>query len=302
MSEWKRNKRRTDGFPSGVEEGMVLEVKFRNGTVERRTAGHQEGIDLDWLSSAHFNTKGGTWCDIMAYRIVGYNGPEPAINTPNHSNGFPFGTTAKDIGAKVGDEFLMIDDKHQGAYHGEKVILVEDDGTTSPFFTNPRGMKRCISWLFLSPIPPKTAIELQAEEVGIAEQEWPEDRVDNIGRNGGDGLHYQIDTSPERVEIETGNVHMPTTAPAFLQSAINTLTQRGKDYDKPEGERSAAAVAVAFNAITGRNLTEAEVWLVLQLVKDVRQWQNPDRYHADSALDCVAYAALKAEALAAGSK
>lgn len=93
-----------------------------------------------------------------------------------------------------------------------------------------------------------------------------------------------------------------TTAPDFLQSAINTLTQRGKDYDKPKGERSAAAVAVAFNAITGRNLTEAEVWLVLQLVKDVRQWQNPERYHADSALDCVAYAALKAEALAASSK
>lgn len=94
----------------------------------------------------------------------------------------------------------------------------------------------------------------------------------------------------------------PRTAPAFLQSALQMLTQRGKDYDKPEGERSAAAVALAFNAITGRNLTEAEVWLVLQLVKDVRQWQNPGRYHADSALDCVAYAALKAEALAKGGE
>lgn len=151
---------------------------------------------------------------------------------------------------------------------------------------------------------PKTAIELQTEEVGIPEpvQEWPEDRIDIIGQNGNDGLAYEIDTSPEHVENDEEIVHMPTTAPDFLQSALNTLTQRGKDYDKPEGERSAAAVAVAFNAITGRNLTEAEVWLVLQLVKDVRQWQNPDRYHADSALDCVAYAALKAEALAASGK
>ena len=124
---------------------------------------------------------------------------------------------------------------------------------------------------------PKTAIELQAEEVGIPE---PVQLVDDA---------QQAASNDE-----------PTTAPDFLQSALNTLTQRGKDYDKPEGERSAAAVSVAFNAITGRNLTEAEVWLILQLVKDVRQWQNHERYHADSALDCVAYAALKAEALAGG--
>jgi len=126
---------------------------------------------------------------------------------------------------------------------------------------------------------PTTAIKLQAEEVGIPE---PVRLVD--------------DAKPD------ADGYAPTTAPDFLQSALNTLTQRGKDYDKPEGERSAAAVAVAFNAITGRNLTEAEVWLVLQLVKDVRQWQNPERYHADSALDCVAYAALKAEALASSGK
>ena len=34
----------------------------------------------------------------------------------------------------------------------------------------------------------------------------------------------------------------------------------------------------------------------MQLVKDVRQWQR-ERYHEDSAIDCVAFAALKAEAL-----
>ncbi|WP_259384364.1 hypothetical protein [Bacillus thuringiensis] len=31
-------------------------------------------------------------------------------------------------------------------------------------------------------------------------------------------------------------------------------------------------------------------------IKDVRQWQRPT-FHRDSAEDCVAYAALKAEAL-----
>ncbi|MDR6710887.1 hypothetical protein J2W83_000477 [Pseudomonas hunanensis] len=33
---------------------------------------------------------------------------------------------------------------------------------------------------------------------------------------------------------------------------------------------------------------------------DVHQWQNPDKFHEDSALDGVAYSSLKAEALAKG--
>lgn len=57
------------------------------------------------------------------------------------------------------------------------------------------------------------------------------------------------------------------------------------------------ATVTAFNAITGRDLSEAEGWLLLQTLKDVRQWQNPSKYHHDSALDGVAYSALKAEAL-----
>lgn len=83
----------------------------------------------------------------------------------------------------------------------------------------------------------------------------------------------------------------------FLQSAMDVQKERGEQYDKPSGERSMGATVLAFNAITGRDLSEAEGWLLLQTLKDVRQWQNPDRYHHDSALDGVAYSALKAEAL-----
>ena len=60
---------------------------------------------------------------------------------------------------------------------------------------------------------------------------------------------------------------------------------------------------VAFNALTGRDLEEAEGWLFQQLLKDARQWsggksqEKTRRYHRDSAEDCIAYAALKAEAL-----
>ena len=66
-----------------------------------------------------------------------------------------------------------------------------------------------------------------------------------------------------------------------------------------ENVRSAAKTAKAFNAITGKDITESEVWLLLQLLKDVRQWSRED-YHQDSAEDCIAYAALKAESLEGG--
>lgn len=86
----------------------------------------------------------------------------------------------------------------------------------------------------------------------------------------------------------------------FLNKAAAIMEERGKQYDKPEGERSMGRAVEAFNVITRRDLTEAEGWLLLQVLKDVRQWQNPEKYHADSAEDSVAYSALKAEALAAG--
>ena len=88
-------------------------------------------------------------------------------------------------------------------------------------------------------------------------------------------------------------------ASQFLSKAATIMEERGKQYDKPEGERSMGRTVEAFNTITGHCLTEAEGWLLLQLLKDVRQWQRRGAYHADSAEDCIAYAALKAEALAA---
>jgi uncharacterized membrane protein len=88
----------------------------------------------------------------------------------------------------------------------------------------------------------------------------------------------------------------------FLGKAQALMLERGKQYDKPEGERSMGTAVTAFNTITGQSLTEAEGWLLLQVLKDVRQWQNPASYHADSAEDCVAYAALKAEALSSAEK
>lgn len=86
-------------------------------------------------------------------------------------------------------------------------------------------------------------------------------------------------------------------AEQFLRNGADVLAERGKEYDKPEGERSMARTVAAFKAITGKELTEAEGWLFMECLKNVRQWQNPDRYHEDSAVDGVNYSALKAEAL-----
>jgi uncharacterized membrane protein len=91
-----------------------------------------------------------------------------------------------------------------------------------------------------------------------------------------------------------------TDAIAYLTKAAELMAERGKTYDQPEGERSMARAVAALGVITGKTLTEAEGWLFMQLLKDVRQWQNP-AFHRDSAEDCIAYAALKAEALEAGA-
>ena len=82
----------------------------------------------------------------------------------------------------------------------------------------------------------------------------------------------------------------------FLQTAIDVQKERGAQYDKPSGERSMGATVAAFNCITGFTLEESDGWMLLGLLKLVRQSQNPEKYHHDSALDFVAYASLYAEA------
>lgn len=93
--------------------------------------------------------------------------------------------------------------------------------------------------------------------------------------------------------------HKPMTAPELMGKAKGHMEARASTYDQPGGERSMGKAVAAFNAITGCALAESEGWLLLQLLKDVRLFQRPG-FHADSAEDCIAYAALKAEAKGAG--
>ena len=115
--------------------------------------------------------------------------------------------------------------------------------------------------------------------------------------------HSGLDT-PERVgeclalwdSMKSKREPEPRQAHEIAEAALQHVKDRASTYDQINGERSARQTATAFNAITGENLTESDVWLLLQLLKDVRQWSKED-YHQDSAEDCIAYAALKAESL-----
>lgn len=89
------------------------------------------------------------------------------------------------------------------------------------------------------------------------------------------------------------------TAPEVLLKAKQHMDDRAAQYDQPTGERSMARTVDAFNLITNRTgsraLTESEGWLLMQILKDVRDRQR-SAPHVDSIEDKVAYAALYAEA------
>lgn len=89
------------------------------------------------------------------------------------------------------------------------------------------------------------------------------------------------------------------TAPELLGAARKHMEDRAATYDQPEGERSMARTVEAFNAVTGHTLAESEGWLLLALLKTVRNAAR-DVPHRDSLEDFIAYAALMAEAALRG--
>ena len=88
---------------------------------------------------------------------------------------------------------------------------------------------------------------------------------------------------------------MKTTAPQLLSQALAIQQERAAQYDQAGGERSAGKVAAMFNIAKGREVvTEADVWLMLTILKIVRG--EADGPHADSCLDFVSYSSLYGEA------
>ena len=95
-------------------------------------------------------------------------------------------------------------------------------------------------------------------------------------------------------EKSASEMHQVTAA-SILDAAAGHMRDRAATYDKPEGERSMARAVQAFNAITGHELTTAEGWEFMAVLKQVRVFQNPDKPHRDSLEDLTAYSALLAE-------
>ena len=79
----------------------------------------------------------------------------------------------------------------------------------------------------------------------------------------------------------------------LAQKAADILKQRGLDngYDAGE-ERSAATIAKVYNLITGHELTEADAWMFLIVLKLVREGR---KHQLDNLLDMSNYALLLAE-------
>ncbi len=98
-------------------------------------------------------------------------------------------------------------------------------------------------------------------------------------------------------ELPVGLVEPPVSAPDILDAAAGHLRDRAASYDKPEGERSMAQTVAIFNLHHGTEITEAQGWHFMQVLKDVRTFTNPAKPHRDSIEDAVSYAALKGEAL-----
>ena len=93
----------------------------------------------------------------------------------------------------------------------------------------------------------------------------------------------------------TTNQPNPTKAQDLLHRAADLMDERGKQYDQPSGERSMLAAVTAFNAIAGYHLTEADGFLLMALLKMVRD-QKRETPHRDSIEDLVSYASLYGEA------
>ena len=90
--------------------------------------------------------------------------------------------------------------------------------------------------------------------------------------------------------------HAPKAAD-LLSSAKSALEDRGKERDKPNGERSMALAVDIFNAITGKDLTEGEGWEFMIALKLARSKQG--EFKEDDYIDLAGYAALLGECEAA---
>lgn len=86
------------------------------------------------------------------------------------------------------------------------------------------------------------------------------------------------------------------SAASILKAGLGHMEDRAKTYDADGGERSMAKTVEAFNALTRRDLTETEGWLMMVCLKLARA--NQGGFRMDSFEDGAAYMALMGECAA----
>lgn len=122
--------------------------------------------------------------------------------------------------------------------------------------------------------------------------------------NGSPQLHDSMAKHQPHHQLKmmtTNQDQQPTQAQDLLHRAADLMDERGKQYDQRSGERSMQATVTAFNAIAGYHLTEADGFLLLAILKMVRDQQR-ETPHRDSIEDLVAYSSLYGEARLHGEK
>lgn len=100
----------------------------------------------------------------------------------------------------------------------------------------------------------------------------------------------QLATAAEPVATQT----VIQNAAGYCSAAMGHMEDRAVTYDSPGGERSMEKTVIAFNALTGHNLTEEQGWLFMETLKLARSQQG--QFKRDNYEDAVAYAALRGEA------
>lgn len=85
------------------------------------------------------------------------------------------------------------------------------------------------------------------------------------------------------------------SASDYLEEGAKLLKERGKQYDKSGEERSMEKIVKIFNLQTGQDLSVVEGWYFMQVLKDVRFFQNTEKPHEDSLVDGINYRALMTE-------
>ena len=114
-------------------------------------------------------------------------------------------------------------------------------------------------------------------------------------RNEGYSLKCVMDANLVQhfTDIDPSNTSV-LSAPNLLKRASDLMIERAVQYDSPEGERSMEKIVNSFNALTGKELTEAQGWMFMVLLKLVRD-NTRVVGHKDSCDDLIAYAALYGE-------